>query len=157
MTTTEPITPEEIVLPFNPKNVGHFDPDTDSPWTSFGSEHGKRAMAAHDSLVSLFDERIGGGERVDHGSDYANWLNALGINHQTENGWWNRAAVDPRNIATYINFRNDALSDDDFNDISEAVALGRGLHKNHYGFRVNTHHSAMVIARSLATAIRNST
>lgn len=34
----------------------------------------------------------------DGGGRYASWLNNLGFQHQTDNGWWNETAVDLDNI-----------------------------------------------------------
>jgi len=48
---------------------------------------------------SLLGVRDGGGE-------YASWLANIGIQYQTDTGWWNTTAVDPENINAFIEYNN---------------------------------------------------
>ena len=67
-------------------------------------------MNLHSELHTLFDEVLGSG---DHGGDYANFLEKLGLHFQTDTGWWNETAVDKDNIYAFIMYQ---LDDDEQNN-----------------------------------------
>lgn len=62
-------------------------------------------LEAHMTLNTYLDDQLGGSE--DWGSKYANWLNSMGFEHQTDDGWWNLIAVTPENIQAFIKFWDD--------------------------------------------------
>ena len=50
--------------------------------------------------------------RTDMGGLYATFLNKLGFDYQTENGWWSKIAVDRRNIVSFLKWwHNEHYSD----------------------------------------------
>ena len=69
-----------------------------------------QCMNLHSELHTLFDEVLGSG---DHGGDYANFLEKLGLHFQTDTGWWNETAVDKDNIYAFIMYQ---LDDDEQNN-----------------------------------------
>lgn len=58
-------------------------------------------LTAHMTLNTYLDSQLGDG---DWGGKYANWLNEMGFEHQTDDGWWNLIAVTPENIQAFIRF-----------------------------------------------------
>jgi len=62
-------------------------------------------LTAHLTLNNFLDDQLGGTE--DWGSKYANWLNSMGFDHQSDDGWWNLIAVTPGNIRAFIKFWDD--------------------------------------------------
>lgn len=51
--------------------------------------------------INSYINHICGNEKFDGGGEYADWLNSLGFSHQTDEGWWNKTAVDIRNIELF--------------------------------------------------------
>lgn len=84
-------------LTLNPDNVmKHQEEDRGWLWN--------QCMEYHSELHTLFDEVLGSG---DHGGDYANFLEKLGLHFQTDAGWWNKTAVDKDNIFAFIMYQLD--------------------------------------------------
>lgn len=84
-------------LTLNPDNVmKHQEEDRGCLWN--------QCMNLHCELHNLFDEVLGSG---DHGGDYANFLEKLGLHFQTDAGWWNKTAVDKDNIFAFIMYQLD--------------------------------------------------
>lgn len=84
-------------LTLNPDNVmKHQEEDRGYLWN--------QCMNLHSELYTLFDEVLGSG---DHGGDYANFLEKLGLHFQTDAGWWNKTAVDKDNIFAFIMYQLD--------------------------------------------------
>lgn len=63
-------------------------------------------LAAHMTLNSYLIDKVG-----DCGGGYASWLNSMGIEHQSDEGWWNEAAVTPENIQAFIKTYEDEQYD----------------------------------------------
>lgn len=84
-------------LTLNPDNVMKYqEEDRGYLWN--------QCMNLHTELHTLFDEILGTG---DHGVDYANFLEKLGLHFQTDTGWWNETAVDKDNIYAFIMYQLD--------------------------------------------------
>lgn len=79
----------------------------------------KKCMEANNSINSYLEEKLGG--RFDYGGRYATWLNNFGISHQTDNGWWSLAAVDPDNLEAFIKDYTDEMGE--FNDKVSDIQL----------------------------------
>ena len=88
-------------LLINKNNHKKYDQVT-QPWDILWDDAYKAMM----DLNSLLEDELG--NTIDWGGRYAKWLNELGFEHQTENGWWNLIAIDPDNIQAFI----DAMKDD---------------------------------------------
>lgn len=84
-------------LTLNTNNVGEYQ-EEDRGWLW------NQCMEYHTELYILFDEVLGSG---DHGGEYANFLNKLGLHFQTDAGWWNKTAVDKDNIFAFIQYQLD--------------------------------------------------
>ena len=94
--TTQEIKERIDSLTLNPDNVMNYQEDRGRLWNE--------CMKLHSELDTLFDEILGAG---DHGGDYANFLNRLGLHFQTDAGWWNKTAVDKDNIFAFITYQLD--------------------------------------------------
>ena len=60
---------------------------------------------ANNSINEYFEAVLGDGQ--DWGGEYATWLDRIGIDSNSENGWWSIAAVDRENIEAFIEFEQD--------------------------------------------------
>lgn len=95
--TTQEIKERIDSLTLNPDNVMNYqEEDRGRNWDV--------CMKVHSELYTLFDGTLGAG---DHGGDYANFLNRLGLHFQTDVGWWNKTAVDKDNIYAFIAYKLD--------------------------------------------------
>jgi hypothetical protein len=79
----------------------------------------KECMEANNSINSYLEEKLG--KRFDYGGRYATRLNNFGISHQTDNGWWSLAAVDPDNLEAFIKDYTDETGE--FNDKVSDIQL----------------------------------
>lgn len=95
--TTQEIKARIDSLTLNPDNVMNYQ-EENRGWLW------NECMKLHSELYTLFDETLGAG---DHGGDYANFLNRLGLHFQTDAGWWNKTAVDKDNIFAFITYQLD--------------------------------------------------
>lgn len=95
----------------NPDNIHEYDIPTEpvdlgcatvSAWILNRGELDK-CLAAHMTLNTFLEEQT---DLDDAGGEYANWLNSMGFEHQTDNGWWNEIAVNPANIFFFIALTN---------------------------------------------------
>lgn len=96
-----------------PENHAHF---TRADYNDWG---GKECMNANNSINTYLEEKLG--KRFDYGGKYATWLNNFGISHQTDNGWWSLAAVDPDNLEAFIKDYTDEMGE--FNDKVSDIQL----------------------------------
>ena len=88
---------EDLIL--NPDNVMDYQAE------DVHSKFGDVCLNAHMQINKFIESQIGW--TLDGGGRYAEWLNEIGIQHQTENGWWNETAVDPANILAFIKYENE--------------------------------------------------
>jgi hypothetical protein len=116
-------------LTLNPDNVMNYqEEDRGYLWNE--------CMKFHSELHSLFDEVIGSG---DHGGDYANFLERLGLHFQTDAGWWNKTAVDKDNIFAFIMYQLGEDEDELMNsDIDFIMDLLNKIPKKY--LRLNDNH-----------------
>ena len=83
-------------VPFlTPDNV--LDYQEENVHSMLGQKHLELHMQINSYIESLHPSN-----RVDGGGRYASWLNNLGFEHQTDEGWWNQTAVDLDNIDLFI-------------------------------------------------------
>lgn len=121
---------EEIdSLTLNPDNVMNYqEEDRGYNWDV--------CMQVHSELYTVFDKVLGSG---DHGGDYANFLNRLGLHFQTDAGWWNETAVDKDNIFEFISYRLDDEETERMNsDIDYVMDLLNKIPKKY--LRLNENH-----------------
>lgn len=52
--------------------------------------------------INSYIEFLCDNSSFDGGGKYASWLNSLGFHHQTDEGWWNKTAVDLDNIELFV-------------------------------------------------------
>lgn len=117
----------------NPDNFSDFDLSTESvslgcasvsAWMVNGREL-DACLDAHMTLNSYLSEKTGGD---DAGGKYANWLNSMGFEHQSDNGWWNIIAVTPENIQSFIK----TYEDEEFDEkINQAISRFKRKTFNH--------------------------
>ena len=62
---------------------------------------GKECLKHHLEINEIIEEHTG---LEDGGGEYANWLNGIGLEHITDEGWWNQTAVDEDNIRDFIDY-----------------------------------------------------
>ena len=84
----------EIFL--TPENVLSYQ--SEDVHSRVGAEH----LRLHMDLNSALNEATSAS--IDSGSQYAAWLNNIGICHQTESGWWNQTAVDKENMQAFVDY-----------------------------------------------------
>lgn len=80
------LTPENIMLPKHQVESN-----------SWGSS---KCLDLHMEINS-YVEFLCGNDGCDAGGHYANWLNSIGFQHQTDDGWWNATAADLENIELF--------------------------------------------------------
>lgn len=66
-------------------------------------------------------------KKCDGGVKYAGFLNNLGIEHQTDKGWWNQTAVDTDNMQFFVDYQNGDLSEEDQELVSKAMTTVRQI------------------------------
>jgi len=79
------------------------------------------AVDAMSDLNDALCEELGNSE--DWGGRYATWLGKLGIKHETENGWWSLAAIDPDNLEAFVEAMQDETEDGWFDQCQQAKAV----------------------------------
>jgi hypothetical protein len=82
------------------------------------------ALAAMMDVNDVLDEELSSYHSQDWGGRYASFLNSIGIDHTTDNGWWNLTSINPENIQLFIDFTvNDmeAEEDYDYSDLSNKI------------------------------------
>ena len=115
-------------LTLNPDNVMNYQQeDRGYLWDE--------CMKLHSELYAVFDEILGAG---DHGGDYANFLNRLGLHFQTDAGWWNKTAVDKDNIFAFIMYQLDIEDEETNSDIDYVMDLLNKIPKKY--LRLNDNH-----------------
>ena len=87
-----------------PDNHAAFDTDAES-----GTRQFDVSTTAMNDLNAALSETLG--EGPDWAAIYANWLEGLGIGHQSDNGWWSLAAINPDNIKCFIEDYTDDQGD----------------------------------------------
>lgn len=101
----------------NPNNLHRFNLPTGmvdlgcasiSAWALNGKELDS-CLEAHMTLNSYVEEQTG---VDDAGGKYANWLNSMGFEHQSDEGWWNEIAVTPENIQAFVATYKDIAFDE---------------------------------------------
>lgn len=106
---------EEIFL--NPSNVLEYQ--CEDVHSLEGREHLRLHMQVNEALSKATSESI------DSGGRYAAWLNNIGIEHQTDAGWWNETAVDHDNMQAFVDYwhaeEGDALLDS-YTELKEKVS-----------------------------------
>lgn len=96
------------------------------------SYRGQQHLELHMDLNTALSEATS--SHIDAGGRYASWLNNIGIEHQTDAGWWNETAVCPENMQLFADYYND-LIDDDLVEVYPKVKdklsdLPKGFHIN---------------------------
>ncbi|WP_297532999.1 hypothetical protein [Thalassolituus sp.] len=81
------LTPANV-LDYQEENVRSID----------GQKHLNYHMELNEALCDATSQGI------DSGGEYASWLNNIGIQHQTEFGWWNETAVDKDNMQAFVDY-----------------------------------------------------
>lgn len=76
---------------------------TVSAWMVNGRELDK-CLDAHMTINSYLSEKT---NYQDAGSEYANWLNSMGFEHQSDEGWWSLLAVEQDTIESFVKYAND--------------------------------------------------
>jgi len=79
-----------------------------------------KCLKEHMAFNDFLEERITTETRMDWGGKYATWLNNYGIDHQTENGWWNKHALNPDNYELFIKEQTSDVDDDFHNPLVDA-------------------------------------
>lgn len=85
---------EEIRI--NPSNHAQYD----YPFYDYSRASREKVLDFCNDIPDFIKQEVG--IDADWGAEYANFLQGIGIQHQTENGWWSLAAVDPDNITYFI-------------------------------------------------------
>lgn len=80
----------------NPANHSKNDPEYDR-WSS------KKYLDIHNDINKYLDEKLDS-SITDWGGQYASFLQNVGIEHQSDNGWWGILAVDPENIQLFVDY-----------------------------------------------------
>lgn len=103
----------------NPKNHSRFDVESYPTWTAEFKESLDAMCDINEFLCSKLDEYD------DWGARYATWLDNLGIESNSDNGWWSKAAVTPENIEAFLEFQTE---ENEFEEkCSKAIRLLRPL------------------------------
>jgi len=89
-----------MTLLINPENHAHFTRATETYEWAW-----KECMDANNSIHNYLDEKLGS-RRLDWAGRYASFLNNWGISHQTDNGWWSKAAVNLQNLEAFIRYED---------------------------------------------------
>lgn len=90
----------EIFL--NRKNVHEYQEDNVDCY--YGRKCLDKHMEVNDALTDAIENKS-----IDSGGRYASWLNDIGINHQTDEGWWNETAVCSENMQLFADYENDVV------------------------------------------------
>ena len=64
----------------------------------------KHALDVQTDIHRFLDKSLNRFGNKDWAGQYATFLNKLGIYHQTDNGWWNEAAVNHENLKAFLEF-----------------------------------------------------
>jgi len=77
-------------------------------------------------------------DNFDGGGEYALWLNRLGFSHQTDEGWWNKTAVDLKNMELFSEWYkwDPDVPNNKMEVIKARINTGLELSK-HKGLRLN--------------------
>ena len=107
----EPKIKSENVLDFQSENVHSFE--------------GQKCLEMHFDLNLALDECLGG--RNDWGGRYAGFLNRIGLEHQTDSGWWNETAVDMKNLQFFVDWELGQLTEDEIDTVAYAMSAIESL------------------------------
>jgi len=101
---------QKLVRPVLVTPENHAEYDAIGPDDRFSMQF-REALDAMFSLNKHLDDRLAQFTKAprDWGGGYATWLESFGIAHETENGWWSLAAIDPDNIDAFVEMREDAV------------------------------------------------
>lgn len=91
---------DEFNLPTGSVDLGCA---TVSAWILNGKALDK-CLDAHMTLNSFLDANT---HFPDAGGKYADWLNSMGFNHQSDEGWWSLIAVDHGSLEAFVKYAND--------------------------------------------------
>ena len=85
---------------------------TEDNWGRYNAsdDRSQDAMSAMLDLNTALDEAMP--YEADWGGRYAGWLDGLGIESNSDEGWWSRAAIDPDNLNTFLK----SVTDDEYSD-----------------------------------------
>lgn len=104
-----------------------LDLSSETHWT--GSIAWKNALDIQTDIHRFLDDTLAGLGNKDWAGQYATFLNKLGIEHQTKNGWWNEAAVNHENLKAFVKFIEDEKFEDEVRDAwklyQQAKILGK--------------------------------
>lgn len=91
----------------NPENHSKYDCD---PGDGFLFD---KCLDVHNDIDKYFTSVLGNGT-YDWGGKYASFLNDIGIEHQSDNGWWSKAAVNSKNIEAFIKYYTESIDESSF-------------------------------------------
>ena len=90
---------KEVKKPFlTPENVLDDENQMEYQHTVWCNE----LLNLHMEINSVLSEATC--EGIDAGGQYAAFLNNIGLEHETEEGWWNQTAVDHDNLQFFVDF-----------------------------------------------------
>jgi hypothetical protein len=90
----------------NPDNHKDYNPE----YNSWGYQ---KTLDIHTDINRFLDSQFPG-LNVDFGGNYASFLDNVGIDSNSENGWWSIYAVDPDNIEYFVKTWKDENANDEY-------------------------------------------
>lgn len=80
------------------------------------SFEGRKHLVLHMELSAAIEDSLNS-KCGDGGGLYAEFLNNIGLQHQTDKGWWNETAVDLDNIQFFVDYHNGELEGEYYDDV----------------------------------------
>jgi hypothetical protein len=84
----------------NPDNHSRYDCPPNDSWNF------NKCLEVHNDIDLYFSSKLGS-TITDWGGRYASFLNDIGIDHQSDNGWWSIYAVNHKNIEAFVSYYSD--------------------------------------------------
>ena len=111
--------------------------------TGRGDVNWSECLKHHLEVNDVLDEELGNN---DWGGRYASWLNNIGLEHQTEEGWWNATAVDFDNMELFVKYYKEDYMDDEY---SHAVIFYENVKKIYKVPLTTDHHKVEELLKAI--------
>ena len=94
----------------------------------------QKCLDAHTTLNEFLDNELGSMSQ-DWGGQYASFLDRMGIDSNSENGWWSIDAVRHENIEAFIDFKNDEIFSDKYHKAHKKIKNIKGFKHSYNNVR----------------------
>jgi hypothetical protein len=91
----------------------------------------EKALHAHTSLNEFLDYKLGS-RKLDWGGRYASFLDKMGIDSNSENGWWSINAVRHENIKAFLDYETNDEFMENYHIAHEKISKIKGFKHSYF-------------------------